>query len=182
MNKDFLLEQENISNHNDVCMEYMGHMSQIMIKEMLLSIKIESNYRKISATILNKINTTFIELTQNILKYSKNNNARYGKYLDTVKVFQSNNTCYLVSQNVIGKKGKEKITSRIDEIQKYDKSQISAKYFELCKSGEESHTHGGGVGLYQIAKKSDGIRYTTDEIGNNKYYLSMIVAININQG
>lgn len=180
MNKDFLLENENINKHDDICMEYMGHMSQIMIREMLLSIKIESDYRKINATILNKINTTFIELTQNILKYSKNTNDGYRKYLDTVTLFQNDGVCYLVAKNVISKNSKEKITSRIDEIQTYDKAQINAKYFELCKSGEKSHVHGGGVGLYQIAKKSDGIRYTTNKISDNKYYLSMMVAININ--
>lgn len=180
MNKEFLA-QYGISNYQEnICIEYAGHISQIMIKEMLISLRIEAEIKEINLSILNKINTSFIEITQNILKYSKRLSGTYGDYLNKVSVFRDNGKCYLVSSNVIGENSKKKITKRINEIQTFDKNQINEKYFELCKNGEQSHMHGGGVGLYQMARKSDGIKYTISKISDSKYYLNIMVIIDIN--
>lgn len=179
MNKEFLTQYGYANATNDICLEYSGHISQIMIKEMLLSLKIETDSMGISLTLLNKLNTSFIEITQNILKYSKKMTDNHKNCLNKVLVFKENEKCYLVSSNIIGASSKEKITSRIDEIQTYNKDQINERYFELCKSGDNSHVQGGGVGLYQIARKSDDIKYMIEKVSDTMYRLKIMVIINI---
>jgi hypothetical protein len=47
------------------------------------------------------------------------------------------------------------------------------RYRELRKSGQNTHSKGGGIGMYEIAKISDSIEYSFEAINEDKYHFTM---------
>ena len=79
----------------------------------------------------------------------------------------------IISNNIISIDDKQKIEPKLIEIQTLDKAGIKKRYKELRRSGENTHEKGGGIGMYEIAKISDGIEYEFRSINEDKYYFTM---------
>jgi len=56
------------------------------------------------------------------------------------------------SSNIVSVEDKAKIEQKLLEIQALDMAGIKKRYRELRRSGENSHSVGGGIGFYEIAK------------------------------
>ena len=62
---------------------------------------------------------------------------------------------------------------RLVEIKSLDKAGIKKRYRELRKSGQNTHTRGGGIGMYEIAKISDEIDFSFSPTDGDKLIFCM---------
>lgn len=165
-----------------IFLTYGGFMSQTLIAAMTEALEEEAQNNSLSMGISNNIFTIFIELSQNMMNYSKSKHEHSDelKSEGLIVVGKQDDKHYFIhSQNIIDKEDKDKIEPKLLDILSLSKDEIKKKYRELRRSGRDSHSKGGGIGLYEIAKRSDKIQYEFKKINNNKYYFHFISMVNI---
>jgi len=163
-----------------IFLTYGGFLTQTLITGMTEALEAEAKQNDLNMGIANNIFTIFIELSQNIMNYSKNENE---DNLDInsqglIIVGKDNEQNYYIhSQNIISNKDREKIEPKLKEILLLSKDEIKKKYRELRRSGRHTHKKGGGIGFYEIAKRCDKIDFEFKKINENKYYFHFISKI-----
>ncbi|MFA6137675.1 MAG: SiaB family protein kinase [Sulfurimonas sp.] len=174
--------QKMIDKDGIIFLSYGGFLSQALISGMTEALEKEAEYNEISMGDSSNIFTIFIELSQNIMNYSKtaNVNDTSCRPQGLILVSKSIDGNYHIhSQNIVSLQDKEKIEPKLLEIQSLDRDGIKARYRELRKSGKDSHGKGGGIGFYEIAKRCDAIEYEFKQINEDKFYFHLKTTINI---
>jgi len=171
---DIVSIQKMVERDGIIFLTYGGFLSQTLISSMTEALEQEAQKNEISMSVSNNIFTIFIELSQNMMNYSKSKDENCRKIIPEglIVVSREGDEVYIVeSQNIISIEDKEKIEPVIKEIQSLDRDLLKKRYRELRKSGQRSHTKGGGIGFYEIAKRCDILEANITQINNDKYYL-----------
>ena len=161
-----------------VFMTYVGVMSQTLLSGMIKALESEQNIEGIPSKISHNVFTVLIEMTQNIIKYSKNEFEDGNKFKSNGLILVGKNDdddFYVHSQNIVSLADKNIIIQRIEEIKKLNEDEIRQKYKELRRSAANSHEVGAGIGFYEIAKRAKEITYDFEEINDDKsnFYLTV---------
>ena len=170
--------QNMVDNDGIVFLSYGGYLSQTLITGMTEALEKEAEEHAINMTASNNIFTIFIELSQNMMNYSKNIHEDTVRAQGLILVTKDNHFNYSIhSQNVVSLEDKQKIEPKLLEIQSLTKDEIKKRYRELRKSGQNAHGKGGGIGFYEIAKKCDSIEYNFSKIKEDRYYFHIKTTI-----
>jgi hypothetical protein len=163
--------QKMVDNDGIVFLSYGGFLSQPLITGMTEALEKEVEYNDIKMSVANNIFIVFIELSQNMMNYSKSSQSDEPRSRGLILVSKDkNNNYHIHSQNIVSKEDKEKIEPKLKEIKSMTKDELKKRYRELRKSGKNTHQKGGGIGFYEIAKKCDAIDYDFEPINEDKYY------------
>jgi hypothetical protein len=167
-----------IEDDGIVFLTYVGVMSQTLLSGMIEALEEEQNLEGVPKKISHNVFTVLIEMTQNIIKYSKNEDEDGNKFKSNGLILVGKNDdddFYVHSQNIVSLADKNKITKRIEEIKKLNEDEIKQRYRELRRSAANSHEIGAGIGFYEIAKRAKNITYEFEEINNDKsnFYLTI---------
>ena len=170
---------KNIFSQNSdqkIIIEYEGILDQSHITEF--DEKIEENIENIG--FVSNILTIMVEQCQNIIHYSKNvdNDSEELTSEGFVSFIETNQKYIFNTKNILSQKDKEKIVPKLEEILSLDRQEIRKRYKELRRTGENAHTKGGGIGLYEIAKRCNTMEYYFEKINENKYIFSLSSIIN----
>lgn len=158
-------------------MGYSGYFSQAIILSLINTLEIQIKDIEESQTVARRLYIVFIELAQNVMKYSKSDYA-HNHDSEQILIEHDEKNYYVTTTNNINNKTLLKIENIFKNICELNKEEITKKYNELRKSGETSHENGGGIGLYQLARKSDNISYKIEKLDDNLSRLEVIVQIN----
>lgn len=168
-----------VDNSEIIFLSHGGLLTQNLIVGMTEALEGEVEFNNLSMGISSNIYTIFIELSQNILNYSKKHNDVKADDL-IVAGRDSSENYYTFSQNIITTEDKEKIEPKLLEIIDLNKDEIKKRYKELRRSGKNKHKKGGGIGFYEIAKRCDKIKYQFVKTKGNMYYFYFIALIDVN--
>jgi len=174
--------QKMVDEDGIIFLSYGGFLSQELISAMTEALENEVEINGITISSSNVIFSIFIEVSQNMLNYSKNKviNSRDITPTGLIVVSRDEDGSYCIdSQNVVAIEDKEKVEAKLIEIKSLDRDGIKARYKELRRSGKNTHGKGGGIGLYEIAKKCDGIDYEFIKINEDKFYFYLKIKINL---
>jgi len=152
-------------------LEYEGILTQNIISHNIEIIE----YKIDNLHLLSEISTAVIELTQNMMNYSKSDDLECREILPEgmIKVTKDSNNTYIIkSKNIIAIEDKEKLEPKLSEIVTLNSDEIKKKYRELRRSGKDQHDKGAGIGFFEIAKRSNKIEYDFQQINNTKYYFN----------
>jgi hypothetical protein len=177
---DILAIQKMVERDGIIFLTYGGFLSQTLISSMTEALEEEAQRNEISIGVSNNIFTVFIELSQNMMNYSKSKDEFCRKIMPEglIVVSREDDNLYFVeSQNIISIDDKNKIEPIINEIQSLDREALKKRYRELRKSGQRSHNKGGGIGFYEIAKRCDSMEFTITKINDDKYYFHVKTTI-----
>ena len=123
-------------------------------------------------SMVGKLSTLVIELTQNMMHYSKSHdlNCRDIRPAGLIEVIKDTKDIYYVrSRNIVSIEDKTKMESALLEVKSLDVAGIKKRYRELRKSGANTHEKGGGIGFYEIAKLIQSFEYSFTQINEEKY-------------
>ncbi|EDZ62054.1 hypothetical protein SMGD1_0082 [Sulfurimonas gotlandica GD1] len=151
---------------------------------MIEALEKEAQHNDISINASNNIFTVFIELSQNMINYSKSAQVdeKALRPQGLILVSKSGEGIYHIhNQNIVSIQDKEKIEPKLLEIQYLDRDGIKKRYRELRKSGQNTHCQGAGIGFYEIAKRCNSIEYEFKEINENKFYFYLKTTIITNK-
>jgi hypothetical protein len=161
-----ILEKDGI-----IFLTYGGTLTQSLIVAMTEALEKETEEADLSIGLASKIFTIFIELAQNMMHYSKKMNKDGFDSKGLIVVGKNKDGQYYVfGQNIVDDTDREKIEPKIKTILSSSKDEIKKMYRDARKSGKDTHTKGGGIGFYEIAKKSEKIEYSFIDLENGKYY------------
>jgi len=165
---------------------YGGFLSQTIITSFADAIEKETLEHNVGIGDSSNILTVFIELAQNILNYGKSKElgSVETKAEGLIIVGKSSHEkeqqqYYIVSQNVVATTDKDKMIPKFEDILSLDKEGLKKRYRELRKSGKDTHEKGGGIGFYEIAKRSDHIEYEFTELNEEKLTFEFKAFVNI---
>ncbi len=177
--------KEFVKQNGVLFLSYTTFLSQALIVILTNLIEEETKVSKVSIGDSSNILTIFIELAQNVLNYSKTNelesNECKSEGLITVgkSIIDSQQFYYIACQNIVALADKEKMQPKLEEILKLNKNDLKKRYRELRKSGKNTHNNGGGIGFYEIAKRSDKIEFEFSQINEDKFYFQFTSFVNI---
>ncbi len=175
---DINILQNMIDDDEIIFFNYAGDLDQTLISAMTEELEKEAEDRDIGMSISNNIFTIFIELTQNMMTYSKSLENEENKAQGLLLISKDSDLNYhIYSQNIVSLQDKEKIEPKLLEIQSLDKDGIKKRYRELRKSGKNTHEKGGGIGFYEIAKRCNSIEYDFTNIQKGRYYFNIKTTI-----
>ena len=176
--------QKMVENDGIIFLSYGGYLSQTLIIGMTEALEREAEDNDVNLSVSSNIFTIFIELSQNMMNYSKAINTQDNSLNQQglILVSKSDNSYHIHSQNIVSTKDKEKIEPKLIEIQSLDKDGIKKRYRELRKSGQNTHGKGGGIGFYEIAKKCDFIEYNFKKINEDRFYFHIKTTILTKKG
>ena len=163
-----ILEEDGI-----VFLTYGGFITQSLIVGMTEALEQESESAELSMKQSTNIFTIFIELAQNMMNYSKRcvvDNEDFNPKGIIIVGKTPQESYYIMSQNIISNEDKEKIEPKLQQIAKSSLDEIKKLYKEARKSGKDTHGKGGGIGFYEIAKRSEKIEYEFEKLNENRFY------------
>lgn len=176
--------QNMVEEDGIIFLSYGGFLTQTLIAGMTEALEKEAQFHELNMGVSNNIFTIFIELSQNVMNYSKAKRPDCDEVKSEGLIVVGKDDLgnyYIHSQNIIGTEDKNKIEPKLNEIKTMNKDEIKKMYRELRRTGRETHGKGGGIGFYEIAKRSDEIKFEFKEINENKYYFHFVSRININK-
>jgi hypothetical protein len=168
--------EEKLDTETSDIVNYTGDLNQKIIGNFMD--KIEDSISDIF--MMGKVSIVTVELCQNMMNYSKTKDGSYSEIspYGFIRVLKNDDNSYAIeSANIINAQDKNKIQKTLVEIDAMDKAAIKKCYKELRKSGKNTHSKGGGIGYYEIAKVSNLFNYTFSPINNDKDYFSYKIKI-----
>jgi len=174
--------QKMVEKDGIVFLSYGGYLSQTLITGMTEALEREAEEQGINMGVSNNIFTVFIELSQNMMNYSKSltsDNLRAQGLIIVTKDAEYN--FHIHSQNIVAEEDKLKMEPKLLEVESMDRDTIKKRYRELRKSGKGTHEKGGGIGFYEIAKKCDKIEHDFTKIQDDRYYFHIKTTILTNK-
>ncbi len=161
-----------LENDGIVFLSYGGFLTQSLIVGMTEALEKETETAAINMKTANNIYTIFIELSQNMMTYSLS--PEEGEQRSDANGLilvgkQQDDSYYLLSQNVMGLEGKEKLEKKLQGILETDLAGIKKLYREARRSGKDTHSKGGGIGFYEIAKRCRSIEFDFKPLNNDKF-------------
>jgi len=172
--------QKMVDNDGIVFLSYGGFLSQTLIAGMTEALEKETEENDMNMSVSNNLFTIFIELSQNMMNYSKSINAEDHSIRPQGLIIVTKDddfNYHIHSQNIVSLADREKVEPKLVEIQSLDKDGIKKRYRELRKSGQNTHGKGGGIGFYEIAKKCDSITYDFQKINDERFYFHIKTTI-----
>ncbi len=129
--------------------------------------------------MMGKIATVAIELSQNMMTYSKSIDLDSDDIMPfgSIEITTADDIFYIKSKNIINSNDKNTIEPKLEEIKSLDASGIKKKYKELRKSGKQMHDNNGGIGFFEIAKQVTSFDYDFEPINDNKLYFTQSFSI-----
>ncbi len=176
-NLEAILEDEGI-----VFLTYGGLLTQSLISGMTDALEKESKVNEMSMKVSHNLLTIFIELSQNMMNYSKNSSLQdsglNSKGLIIVGYDKSNDSYFILSRNILDAKDKEKIIPKIEQVLPLNNDELKTLYRELRRSGRGKHEKGAGLGFVEVARRCDKIEYSFSKINDSCYYYIFKAIIN----
>ncbi|MCC5813896.1 MAG: SiaB family protein kinase [Leptospira sp.] len=166
-----------ISTRNTrVIFSFKGMFSQEILTEFGSMIRTSLQ----AETKLKKIFGVFIEISQNILYYSDEKAiGAHGEESGVgIVIFEEDDTKYTIeSGNLIKKDKVERIRGKIEHINSLDRDKLKSYYQEQLRQERPEDSKGAGIGLIDIARKSDyplGFGFT--EVDENFNFYTMAIS------
>lgn len=165
-----------LDNDGIIFLTYGGLLTQALIVGMTEALEKESEAHDISMKVSHDLLTIFIELSQNMMNYSKKSVASTkvhdSKGLIIVGYSEEDNDYYVLSRNIVSSRDKEKIIPMIKQVLSLDKDELKLLYRELRKSGRGKHEKGAGIGFVEIARRCDSMECDFTDIDDDTHYFA----------
>ena len=174
-NIEAVLEQDKI-----VFITYGSFLTQSLISGIAEAVEMECESAKVGMKISTNMLTIFIELSQNMMNYTRKIEIE-GKEFNPKGIIIIGKTpedsYYILSQNVISLDDKNKIEPKLQGILDTDLAGIKKLYKEARRSGKDTHSKGGGIGFYEIAKRCSNIKFDFKEINESRYTFKFMATL-----
>jgi hypothetical protein len=165
-------------DEKEIMLVYCGEFSQELNKTLLSFTERKFKAENVEDNTRRKIFNVMVEVLQNISK-NKVESTEDLSEVDSVFMLGINNNDYiLISSNMIRNDKIPPLKSRIDQVNSLDKEGLKLLYKEVRLNASFSDVAGAGIGIIDIARKSENKLVYNFEALNNQFSLfSFLVRI-----
>ncbi|MCB1141446.1 MAG: hypothetical protein H7A24_14965 [Leptospiraceae bacterium] len=175
MDEANLFQQYQDTKDHKILLSFKGAISQEVVTEfgsmIRSSLSAETNTKKIFAV--------FIELAQNIVRYSaeQESGPDENSGVGIILLREKKDYFYLSSGNMVVKESVSKIQERCEKVNSMNKDELKAYYQDKIRKPPEAGSKGAGIGLIDIARKSDGpLHFAITDIDSTHSFLTLTVS------
>lgn len=142
----------------NVVLSYSGPFLQENIEGMGKTLRVKLQQMDIDFSILQAVFSVYVELCQNILRYSSE------KAVGSLTVWQEDENIVIESRNCITEPQREVLENRLIHLNQMNKVELRQAYIEQRKKESNEDASSAGLGLIEIAKRaSEPLVYTFEE-------------------
>ncbi len=153
-----------------IFLAYGSVLTQDIIASFASALEKDAMFSQLGLHVSSDIFTVFIEVSQNLLMYSRQHqNSPLGQGIIVLGRNQEG-MFYVHSRNLVTAEDKELLTRRLQPIISMDRESIRKTYREFRRNGRQAHHGGAGIGFYEIAKRCEHISFAFDPADENRYY------------
>jgi hypothetical protein len=167
-----------LMDEKDIMLVYCGEFSQELNKTLLSFMERKFKADNIEDNTRRKIFNIMVEVLQNISK-NKIENLEDTPEVTPLFMLGINNEDYiLISSNMIRNDKIDPLKTRIDQVNSLDKEGLKMLYKEVRLSNTFSDSSGAGIGIIDIARKSEKkIEYEFEKINDKFSVFSLLIRI-----
>jgi hypothetical protein len=167
-----------LMEEKSIMLVYCGEFSQDLNKILLSFIERKFKSENLEDSVRRRIFNIMVEVLQNV---SKNKIDNLGPANDVSPIFMlgSTDTDFLmISSNIIKKGNILTLKSRLDQVNSLDKEGLKNLYREARLNNPFTSSSGAGIGLIDIARKSENkIEYSFEDINTEYSIFSLLIRI-----
>jgi hypothetical protein len=167
-----------LMDEKDIMLVYCGEFSQELNKTLLSFTERKFKTEKVEDNTRRKIFNIMVEVLQNISK-NRVELANEITEIDSVFMLGSNKDEYiLISSNMIRNDKINPLKTRLDQVNSLDREGLKNLYKEVRLNAAFSDKAGAGIGIIDIARKSENkLEYNFEELKNEYSVFSFLIRI-----
>lgn len=170
---------------NHIQFSYKGPITQDVLISLGDTIKEKLHRDDCDAKVIRRVFSVLVEAAHNILKYSMEKTAAEAPNKSTgiglIGIGKTEPNLFLVfSGNIVSPAEAEAISARLDHINSLSRAELQKNYSQQLKQGKITPEGSAGLGLYEVARKSDRpIEYSFSpmEDGNMFFELKTFIEV-----
>ncbi|TAE45359.1 MAG: hypothetical protein EAY69_10380 [Cytophagales bacterium] len=170
-----------ISNDN-IILSYKGPLTDVLLSEF--SRDIRKKMQEEDPKVGKKVFAIFMELAQNVLYYSKEEN-HFGQKKDkvgTLVIVAEEDSYRLITGNLVYKKDVPLLEDKCKIVNSLNRDELREYKRNLRNNPNNEESKGAGIGLVQAALTSDNpLGVEVQEVGNNFAFFVLSVYVKRNE-
>ncbi|PWC15203.1 hypothetical protein B4923_02730 [Brenneria roseae subsp. americana] len=171
------------THQRDITLYYVGYFSQNIISSLAETVRLQLEKKQVPAGIRRKLFSAFIEMVQNITRYSaadlaivnQPNEVRHG----SVCIGFENGKYFLLSANQVHPDDIEKLRIRLEPLRYMTIDEIKHAYKASLRDKTPPWSKGADMGLLTVARDaSEPLQFTfqaDSSTGLSTFYLKAII-------
>jgi hypothetical protein len=161
-----------------IFLSYGGFLSQSLIAAMTENLEREAVDNDLGMRLSNNIFIIFIELSQNMMKYTDEHKSISPLSESLILVGKDDQDNYFVtSRNIVLNEHVAGLKERLTELQSLDTDSIKKKYREMRRKVREAGGSGAGIGFYEVAKCAKEVEHEIIELDEKTSYFIFRVMV-----
>jgi hypothetical protein len=168
----------NQMDEKNIILSYCGEFSQDLNKTLLSFTERKFKADNVEDNTRRKIFNIMVEMLQNISKNKIENAPESPDFLPLFMLGTVENSYILITSNLILNEKIQPLRDRIDQVNSLDKEGLKQLYKDVRLSGSFSEASGAGIGIIDIARKSENVlKYSFDEIDSKFSMFSLLITV-----
>ena len=174
-----------LMHDNHIQFSYKGPISQEVLVSLGDTIKEKLHRDDCDAKVVRRVFSVLVEAAHNILKYSSEK-----AYLDAtnkstgiglIGIGKNDSNVFLVfSGNVISPQEAKDIQAKLEGINRLSPEELTKTYQQQLRQGTLSADGSAGLGLYEVARKSDRpIEYSFTPLADGKVFFELKIYVKV---
>jgi len=167
-----------LMDEKDIMLVYCGEFSQDLNKTLLSFTERKFKTENVEDNLRRKIFNVMVEVLQNVSK-NKVDNLGDTDEISSIFMLGTNKEDYImISSNMIRNDKIPPLKSRLDQVNSLDKEGLKLLYKDARLNATFSETSGAGIGLIDIARKSENkLEYDFEELSNQFSVFSLLIRV-----
>jgi hypothetical protein len=167
-----------LMDEKDIMLVYCGEFSQDLNKTLLSFTERKFKTENVEDNLRRKIFNVMVEVLQNVSK-NKVDNLGDTEEVSSIFMLGTNKEDYImISSNMIRNDKIPPLKSRLDQVNSLDKEGLKLLYKDARLNATFSETSGAGIGLIDIARKSENkLEYNFEELSNQFSVFSLLIRV-----
>jgi hypothetical protein len=173
-----IIDFHQMMDKKDIMLIYCGEFSQELNKTLLSFTERKFKAENVEDNTRRKIFNVMVELLQNISK-NKVESTDNAAEVDSLFMIGNNNDDYiLISSNIIRNDKIAPLKERLEQVNSLDKEGLKQLYKDVRLNATFSGSAGAGIGIIDIARKSENkIEYSFEDVNNLVSVFTILIRI-----
>lgn len=165
-NTGFISDIYNMMSDQKIILTYLGDITPDITNALLKAIKNDNSKFEEEVAVKKKVYKIIVECLENICRHSEKVEKKLSQSIFLLG--RDENNYYIITGNYILGNQVDSIKTVLEQVNSMNKDQIKEKYREILSEGKISEKGGAGLGIIDIAMKSDNkIEYEFVPVENN---------------
>ncbi len=171
-------EFHQLMDEKDIMLVYCGEFSQELNKTLLAFTERKFKSENVEDNTRRKMFNIMVEMLQNISKNKVENTGEDPGISSVFMLGNSSDDYVLISSNMIRNDKIPPLKNRLDEVNSLDKEGLKQLYKDARLNATFSETSGAGIGIIDIARKSEQkLEYNFEEINDTYSVFSLLIKV-----